>query len=44
LNQSLVAAPLIVLYEMSIWLARLVQRKREVEVTPAETPASGSSE
>jgi len=27
-NQTLVAAPLIVLYEMSIWLARLVQRKR----------------
>lgn len=44
INQSLVAAPLIVLYEMSIWLARLVQRKREVEVTVAETPASESSE
>ncbi len=28
LNQTLVAAPLIVLYEMSIWLAKLVQRKR----------------
>ena len=27
INQSLVALPLIVLYEMSIWLARLVQRK-----------------
>ncbi|MFC2058799.1 twin-arginine translocase subunit TatC, partial [Chloroflexota bacterium] len=27
-NQTLVAAPLIVLYEMSIWLAKLVQRKR----------------
>jgi len=27
INQSLVAAPLIVLYEMSIWLARLVQKK-----------------
>ena len=26
-NQTLVAAPLIVLYEMSIWLAKLVQRK-----------------
>ncbi len=44
LNQSLVAAPLIVLYELSIWLARLVQRKREVEVTVAETPASDSPE
>ncbi|MFC1973802.1 twin-arginine translocase subunit TatC [Chloroflexota bacterium] len=27
-NQTLVAAPLIVLYEMSIWLAKLVQRPR----------------
>jgi sec-independent protein translocase protein TatC len=27
INQTLVAAPLIVLYEMSIWLAKLVQRK-----------------
>ncbi len=26
-NQSLVAVPLIILYEMSIWLARLVQKK-----------------
>ncbi|MBM2824637.1 MAG: tatC [Dehalococcoidales bacterium] len=26
-NQSLVAIPLIILYEMSIWLARLVQKK-----------------
>ena len=26
-NQTLVAAPLIILYEMSIWLAKLVQRK-----------------
>jgi len=33
INQSLVAAPLIVLYEMSIWLAKLVQKK-PVEVTP----------
>jgi sec-independent protein translocase protein TatC len=32
-NQSLVAAPLIVLYEMSIWLAKLAYRKRtEAEV------------
>ena len=27
INQSLVAVPLIVLYELSIWLARLVQKK-----------------
>jgi len=27
INQTLVALPLVVLYEMSIWLARLVQRK-----------------
>ncbi len=27
INQSLVAVPLIVLYEMSIWLAKLVQRR-----------------
>ena len=26
-NQTLVAVPLVILYEMSIWLARLVQRK-----------------
>ena len=34
INQSLVAAPLIVLYEMSIWLARLVQPKEPSVVTP----------
>ncbi len=28
INQCLVAAPIIVLYEMSIWLAKLVQRKK----------------
>jgi len=28
INQSLVAIPLIVLYEMSIWLARLVQKRQ----------------
>jgi sec-independent protein translocase protein TatC len=34
-NQSLVAIPLIVLYEMGIWLAKLVQRKKaEAVVTP----------
>ncbi len=40
INQSLVAAPLIVLYELSIWLAKLVQRKESVEVTPVSSPAS----
>lgn len=29
INQSLVAAPLIILYEMSIWLAKLVYRREE---------------
>jgi sec-independent protein translocase protein TatC len=29
INQSLVAVPLIILYELSIWLARLVYRKKE---------------
>jgi len=32
INQSLVAVPLIVLYEMSIWLAKLVQRKESADV------------
>jgi len=31
INQSLVAIPLIILYEMSIWLARLVYKKQPVE-------------
>jgi len=31
INQSLVAVPLIVLYELSIWLARLVQKKPKAE-------------
>jgi len=31
INQSLVAIPLIVLYEMSIWLAKLVQKKEPAE-------------
>ena len=34
INQTLVAAPLIVLYEMSIWLAKLVQPKEAPVVTP----------
>ena len=40
INQSLVAVPLIVLYEMSIWLAKLVQPKEAEVVTPASSPAS----
>lgn len=35
INQSLVAVPLIVLYEMSIWLAKLVQPKEPRVVKPA---------
>lgn len=35
LNQTLVAAPLIILYEMSIWLAKLVQRRK-----PQPTPSA----
>ncbi len=37
INQSLVAIPLIILYEVSIWLAKLVQRKvpRVVTVVPS---------
>ena len=40
INQSLVAIPLIVLYEMSIWLAKLVQRKETQVVAPASPPLS----
>ena len=40
INQSLVAVPLIVLYEMSIWLAKLVQRKEPRVVTPVSSPVS----
>ena len=29
INQVLVAVPLVILYELSIWLAKLVQRKKE---------------
>ena len=36
INQSLVAVPLVVLYEMCIWLAKLVQRREsEVLTSPA---------
>ena len=39
INQSLVAIPLIVLYMMSIWLAKLAQRKKaEVVATPTPEP------
>ena len=38
INQSLVAVPLVVLYEMSIWLAKLVYRKKAevVQEMPAD--------
>ncbi len=40
INQTLVAAPLIVLYELSIWLAKLFQRKEARVVKPVSSPAS----
>lgn len=40
INQSLVAVPLVILYEMSIWLAKLVQRKVPRVVMSLPTPAS----
>ena len=40
LNQILVAAPLIVLYEISIWLAKLVQRRELKTAMPTTRPAS----
>jgi len=40
INQSLVAAPLIVLYEMSIWLAKLVHKKEPRAVTSSSSSAS----
>ncbi len=40
INQSLVAVPLIVLYEMCIWLAKLVERREVEEVSIKPTPAS----
>jgi sec-independent protein translocase protein TatC len=39
-NQLLVAVPLIVLYEMCIWLAKLVQRKTGQVVMPVSSPIS----
>ena len=38
INQSLVALPLIVLYEMSIWLAKLVYKKEPKVVTQVSSP------
>lgn len=40
INQSLVAVPLIALYEMSIWLAKLVYRGRTKTVTSAASTTS----
>ena len=40
INQSLVAIPLIVLYELSIWLAKLVQPKEPRVVKPVSSAAS----
>jgi sec-independent protein translocase protein TatC len=40
INQSLVAVPLIILYEMSIWLAKLVRRKEDRVVAPVSSPVS----
>ena len=40
INQSLVALPLIVLYELGIWLARLVARGRSRAYQEAPTPRS----
>ncbi len=39
-NQSIVAGTLIVLYEMSIWLAKLVQKKKPPTVTSVSSPVS----
>jgi sec-independent protein translocase protein TatC len=39
INQTLVSVPLIILFEMSIWLAKLVQRKEGRVVTPVSSPA-----
>ena len=39
INQCLVAIPLIILYEISIWLAKLVQRK-ETEIVETPPPES----
>jgi len=41
-NQSIVAGVMIVLYEISIWLAKLVQRRREKAVVEAESSETES--
>jgi len=38
INQCMVAAPLIVLYEMSIWLAKLVYKKKTVDPVESDEP------
>ncbi len=38
INQSLVAIPLVILYEMSIWLAKLVHRGKKEESLAPTTP------
>ena len=38
INQSLVAVPLVILYEMRIWLAKLVQKKEPRGATPVSPP------
>ncbi len=40
INQTLVALPLIVLYEVSIWLAKLVQPREARKATVASAPAA----
>jgi sec-independent protein translocase protein TatC len=40
INQSLMAGPLIILYEVGIICARLAVRKRKTPAPPAETPAT----
>lgn len=40
INQILVAIPLVALYELSILLSRIVQKKKTDVVTPASSPAS----
>jgi sec-independent protein translocase protein TatC len=41
INQSLVAIPLIILYEMSIWLAKLVSRGKKEESPVPAMPEGG---
>ena len=44
INQSIVAGTLIVLYEMSIWLVKIIERRKQRVVTSAPTPAFGSKD